>query len=70
MSNTAYCPTINFSDERYDQVRDTYRKWWAGELNRPIVPIITTGNSSVRKPSPYQTLRFSNAWDFSVPPSS
>ena len=52
MSNTAYCPTINFSDERYDQVRDTYRKWWAGELNRPIVPIITTGNSSVRKPYP------------------
>ena len=68
MSNAEYCPTINFSDEQYDQVRNTYRKWWAGELNRPIVPIITTDNPSVRKSSPYQTLRFSNAWDFSVTP--
>lgn len=59
---------IHFSDERYEQLRQTYRKWWAGELGRPIVPIITTGNPSARKPSPYQTLRFSNAWDFSVTP--
>ena len=28
----------------------TYEKWWAGELDRPLVPIILTGLESGRKP--------------------
>lgn len=29
--------SINFSIERWVETKETYRKWWAGELNRPLV---------------------------------
>lgn len=59
---------IHFSDEQYEHLRKTYRKWWSGELERPIVPVITVGHSSAREPSPYSQLAFHNAWDFSIAP--
>ena len=34
---------IDFSPERWAQVKATYRQWWAGELDRPIVPIELVG---------------------------
>lgn len=61
-------PCIHFTDQQYDRLRQTYRKWWNGELERPIVPIVTTGHPSSREPSPYPTLRFPTAWDFSITP--
>ncbi len=59
---------IRFTDEQYEQLRTTYRKWWAGELERPIVPITTTGHESYREPSKNPTLQFPTAWDFSISP--
>ena len=59
---------IRFTDEQYEQLRRNYRKWWNGELDRPIVPIITTGHESARKPSLNPTLQFPTAWDFSISP--
>ena len=37
---------IHFSHEQYESLRQTYRKWWAGELDRPIVPFVTYGHPS------------------------
>ena len=58
---------IHFSKEQYTPLRATYRKWWDGELERPIVPIETHGHpSTVACSGPL--LAFPNAWDFSIDP--
>ncbi len=61
-------PSINFTDEQYENLRQTYRKWWAGELDRPIVPISTFGHESNRKPTDAPFLTTMNAWDMSIAP--
>jgi len=63
-----YKTGIRFSDEQYEQLRKTYRKWWAGELKRPIVPIITGGYESSIAPTKAPLLKFPTAWDFSIDP--
>lgn len=58
---------IHFSFEQYDELRKTYQAWWNGELDRPIVPIVTTGHpSDINISGP--TLCFANAWDESIDP--
>lgn len=57
-----------FDHERYEQLRKNYRAWWSGTLRRPIVPIITGGHPSYRKPSENPMLCFPTAWDFSISP--
>ena len=58
---------IHFSKEQYAPLRATYRQWWDGELDRPIVPIETHGHpSAVACNGPL--LAFPNAWDFSIDP--
>lgn len=59
---------IHFSHEQYETLRETYRKWWAGELDRPIVPIITYGHPSEIEPSKGPHIAFPTAWDFSIDP--
>lgn len=59
---------IHFSDEQYDKLRNTYRQWWAGELKRPIVPIITCGHDTPLKETKAPLLEFATAWDFSIDP--
>jgi len=66
MSNSS--SSINFSDEQYEKLRQTYRDWWDNKLERPIVPIITCNNPSSRKPSNAPQIAFSTAWDFSISP--
>jgi 5-methyltetrahydrofolate--homocysteine methyltransferase len=39
---------IDFSPERWEQVRTTYRAWWAGELERPIIPVELVGREPGR----------------------
>jgi 5-methyltetrahydrofolate--homocysteine methyltransferase len=60
--------SVQFSDKQYDALRQTYRKWWDGTLERPIVPIITTGHASNRKSSENPLLTFATAWDTSIRP--
>jgi len=60
--------SVHFTAEQYETLRNTYRKWWAGELDRPIVPIVTTGHESNREPSKNPGLWFATAWDFSIRP--
>jgi len=42
---------------------DTYEKWWAGDLDRALIPVILTGNETGREPPryPYEGMKsFSN----------
>lgn len=59
--------SIHFSHEQYEQLRHTYRRWWAGELDRPILPIVTFGHPSDVTPAGPQ-LHCSNSWDTSIDP--
>lgn len=62
-----FAPSVHFSAEDYARLRETYRKWWAGELDRPIVSIVTGGHGeSCRDCGPL--LRFGTAWDVSISP--
>lgn len=57
--------SIHFSDEQYRNLRNTYNRWWNGELDRPIVPIITYDHESDVKGGGV-SLTFDTAWDLSV----
>ena len=60
--------TIDFTPERYDTLRQNYRRWWDGSLGRAVVALTTYGHPSPRKPSPHPMLSFDNSWDFSITP--
>ena len=34
---------IHFNKERFQTLKETYRCWWDGTLDRPILPIVTNG---------------------------
>ena len=58
--------SIHFTGEDYAKLKNTYNRWWSGNLGRPITPIIISGNQSSKtiKGAP---LNFSTAWDMSIP---
>lgn len=66
MKNTS--SSVCFEHEQYEALRKTYRKWWDGELDRPIVPIITTGHTAGQRHSDNPTLSFGTSWDTSIRP--
>lgn len=57
---------IDFSHERWEKIKDTYRKWWAGELGRPIVPIALLGRDPGRPQPKAPLLTQANCHDFSI----
>ena len=61
---------IDFSAARWQTIKDTYRQWWAGELERPLVQITFHGRQpTARKPDiPYY--HFTSFYDLSVPAES
>ena len=59
---------VHFEKGQYEELRQTYRKWWAGELDRPIVPIVTCGHGPGNDSPKGPELCFANAWDFSIDP--
>ena len=64
-----FAASVHFTKEDYLKVRDNYRKWWAGELGRPIVPIVTVGHESDHAAASCRPMCFGNAWDTSVSPA-
>ena len=40
---------IDFSPERWEDIRTIYAKWWAGELERPIIPVWLKGRDPGRE---------------------
>ena len=59
--------TIDFSPERWRQVKDTYRRWWAGELQRPLIyaPLKLREPTHPKPDIPWHW--FNSFYDFSVP---
>ena len=58
---------IRFSDKNWDQVIDNYRKWWKGELGRPILPMIINGADPGRAMPKAPLPHFTNCADLSIP---
>ncbi|OPZ28603.1 MAG: hypothetical protein BWZ02_01258 [Lentisphaerae bacterium ADurb.BinA184] len=58
---------LAFDAKRWQTVRETYGKWWAGELERPLIQITFGGRQpSARKPDiPYY--HFDTFYDLAVP---
>ena len=61
---------IRFSDKQWDQVIENHRKWWKGELGRPILPVILYGADPGRAMPRTPVLSFSNCSDFSISPDA
>ena len=39
---------IDFSPDRWDRIRETYARWWSGELDRPVIPVELCGRDPGR----------------------
>ncbi len=58
---------INFDQDRWQQVKKTYREWWNGELQRPIIPVILHGRDAGRPEPDIPLLSPANCTDLSIP---
>lgn len=59
---------IDFNEERWQAVRETYRRWWADELNRPIIPVVLRGRDPGRVMPSAPLLSQATCTDLSVSP--
>lgn len=59
--------SIDFSAERWLAIKDNYRRWWAGELDRPLIQIELSGRAPEREKPDIPWHHFSSFYDFSVP---
>lgn len=59
---------ISFGEKEWDKTRDTYRKWWCGELGRPILPCVFWGKDAGRNNPNIPLLSYENCLDLSVSP--
>lgn len=59
---------IDFTPERWEQIRQTYRTWWAGDLNRPIIPVELVGRDPGRPMPDAPLLSQATCTDFSYSP--
>jgi len=58
---------IDFSPERWEKVKETYRRWWAGELRRPIVELVLTGRDPSRPQPKAPVLSQATCADLTIP---
>jgi hypothetical protein len=40
--------SIDFAPERWEKIKEIYSKWWEGELDRPLIPVILQGKDPGR----------------------
>lgn len=59
---------IDFDEDRWEKIRETYRRWWAGELVRPIIPVELTGRDPGRDQPDVPLLSQATCTDLSVSP--
>jgi 5-methyltetrahydrofolate--homocysteine methyltransferase len=59
--------SIDFSPKRWDRVKDTYRRWWANELDRPVLPVEFEGRDPGRPQPKAPLLCQRNCPDWSIP---
>ncbi len=57
---------MDFSIERWDKIKDDYRKWWAGELDRPLINVSLGGRDPGRPEPELPAYRFTAFYDETV----
>lgn len=58
---------IDFDEARWERVKDAHRKWWAGELDRPLI-YVTLGGRDPGRPEPSTPRKHMAAfYDLNVP---
>jgi len=60
--------SIHFAPERWERIRANYRKWWAGELDRPLLAITVTGYEADVPEPPIPAYPFTSFYPESVTP--
>lgn len=50
--------TIDFSRERWDRVKEAHRRWWANDLDRPLIHVALHGAPGRRPPARYPFQHF------------
>lgn len=57
---------IEFDSTRWARVKDTYRRWWAGDLERPLVAVTLHGYDAGRPAPRVPGLGFTAHYDPSI----
>ncbi|MGQ9609462.1 MAG: hypothetical protein ACUVWN_09175 [bacterium] len=58
--------SIDFDMNRWNTVKENYRKWWAGELKRPLIQASIGGRDPGRKRPDIPNYGFTAFYDFSI----
>ncbi|MCD4824133.1 MAG: hypothetical protein K8S55_05960 [Phycisphaerae bacterium] len=58
--------SIDFGPERWKKLKETYRLFWAGELDRPIIPVVMGGRAPGRTEPKLPDQPFAAFYDLSV----
>ncbi|MCD6365795.1 MAG: hypothetical protein J7M14_07965 [Planctomycetes bacterium] len=58
---------IDFTLERWRRTKDDYRRWWDGELGRPIMQCILDGYDPHREPAELPAVDLRTIYDLSIP---
>jgi hypothetical protein len=59
--------SIDFSMERWQAVKENYRRWWAGELERPLIQMPLSGRTPAQAKPDLPWHYFNSFYDLSVP---
>lgn len=59
---------VDFSPDRWDRVKESYKLWWEGKLGRPLIPVIITEQKPMRLKPSIPLLSQQNCHDFSITP--
>jgi 5-methyltetrahydrofolate--homocysteine methyltransferase len=59
---------IDFSPQRWQRIKETYRQWWAGDLERPLIPATIAGRDPGRPQPAAPLLSQQTCADFSWSP--
>ena len=58
---------INFTQEQWGNLKRTYKAWWDGSLQRPIVPTLVFDAEKEKYKGEYPMLSFMTSFDESIP---
>ena len=58
---------IDFTAHRWERIKQNSRLWWAGELDRPLIPAAVTGRDPGRAEPKLPRQHRTAAYDFAVP---
>ncbi len=58
--------SIDFNLDRWNTIKENYRKWWAGELKRPLIQASIVGKDPGRKRPNIPDYGFTAFYDFSI----